>query len=608
MVGRSLKKLIVLMTLIALGIILRSAPATAQEADAGTGAGGVAPSTQPAENFSDETDVIIKKLDVSGNFEISDEEILGAVVSKEGDKLSTTKLEEDLQRIFDLGWFAEDVKASLSDYDNGAKVTFRVKENPVVSDILFEGNSGISAAVLQMAMQTKKNSVLNSNFLRKDVETIEAKYHDAGFVAARVIDAKVDTDKNLIIVISEGIIQDIKIAFVMKDPEDSEKIDTLEKGKTKDYVVLREMKTKPGAIYNTKLIGKDLQRVYNLGFFEDVHTRVEAGDNPGKIILVVELEEGKTAQAGFGAGYSSNTGMTGFLSLSERNLMGKGRRASIKLEFGSSKNDFDISYFEPWLDKKQTSLELSLYSTTEESLYYALGDNISSDYEEQRQGFSFTFGRPISDYTRVFAGFKFEDVTVEPKEYYYLNGMTRALTAAIRTDTRDFVFNPTMGRYDQLNVELTGGPLGGDYDYQKGEIDLRRYIAVTKKQVFAVRMDIGMARGSVPKFDYFDLGGVNSLRGYDEYQFTGSKMLFYNLEYRFTMSGNLGAVLFMDAGNCWMSLNDMKILPGNEMHKSFGIGLRLKIPAFGVGPVRLDYAIAQKPRDTKIHFGFGHMF
>jgi len=566
----------------------------------------------PAQNItqspeiSDATDVIIKKIEVTGNFEVSDEEILKAITSKEGDKLSTTKLEDDLQRVFDLGYFSEDVKASLAEFESGAKITFRVKENRAIKDVKFDGNKGLQTKQLLEMIATKKNSVLNTNVLRKDVEAIEAKYHEAGFAAARVIDAPIDNEGNLHILISEGVIQAIKVAFVIKNKENPEEVETKDTGKTKDYVIIREMKTKAGDIYNTKTIGKDLQRIYNLGFFEDVHTRVDAGEKPGQIILIVEVEEAKTGQAGFGAGYSSNTGLTGFLTLSERNLKGKGRRADIKLEIGGKRDNYEFGYFEPWLDKKQTSIEFNFYNTSRENLTYGLAGEISPDYQEIRNGFDVTLGRPISDYTRVFAGFKIETVNVEPAKYDYLDGSSRSVTGSIRTDTRDFVFNPTTGRYDSMSLELNGGPLGGDYDYQKLTVDLRRYYPVRKKQVAAGRVTFGLARGTIARFDYFDLGGVNSLRGYDEYQFSGTKMLLYNFEYRFTMSGNLSTVVFADAGNCWMSTSDMKFLPDDNMHRSVGIGLRLKIPQFGIGPVRLDYAILGG--ESKIHFGFGHMF
>lgn len=556
---------------------------------------------------TESSEVEIKAIDITGNFEVSDEEIMSVVTSEVGDTLSTEKLEEDLQRIFDLGYFSKDVKASLAEYEGGARITFRVEENPVVNDIFVEGNASFSDRDIRDIMKTTGNSILNNNSLRDDIEAIENTYHEEGYLAARVIDAKMDQDNNLIVKISEGIIQSIKVAYVIKDEDDPEQIEVLESGKTKPYVITREMKVMPGDTYNTNMISKDLQRIYNLGFFEDVHTRVEPGDQPGYIVLIIEVEETNTGSAGFGAGYSSNTGLTGFLTLQERNLKGKGRRADIKLEFGGKRDNYEVGYFEPWLDKKQTSFEINVYNTSTENLRYGLGGVSDDDYEEIRRGFDFTVGRPISYYTRVYLGFKTEDVNVEPTRYNYLDGTSRSMTGTIRTDTRNNVINPSSGRYDSASLEVNGGFLGGDFEYQKLTFDFRRYRGIKKNQVFAFRVNMGLGNDKIPQFDYFDIGGVNSLRGYDEYQFSGTKMILYNAEYRFNMSGNLSAVLFADAGQTWMDVSDMDPSP-LDMPKSVGFGLRLKIPVFGIGPVRLDYAYALSIEETKIHFGFGHMF
>ncbi len=558
-------------------------------------------------------EVIVKAIDVAGNYEITDDEILASVLTKVGEPLSTESLEIDLQKIFDLGYFSKDVKASLSEYDGGAKVTFNVEENPVINDIVFDDAKSIPAADLRDQMKSVVNKPLNSNTLRTDIETIEKYYSAKGYLAARVIDARMDENRTIHIVVSEGVIKAIKVAYFSKGDDESnpegspEQSQILDNGKTKPYVVTREMKTKPGDVYNTQKISKDLQRIYNLGFFEDVRTSIEAAEDPGEVVLVIEVEESQTGSYGFGAGYSNSTGFTGYLSVSDRNLRGKGRRADAKLEFGGSADSFEIGYFEPWFDKKQTSVETTLYNTVKENLDYGLGGVYSPDYEERRTGFTFTVGRPRTDYTKVFLGLKAERINVDPEEFDYLDGSSRSITGTIRTDTRDNVFNPGTGRLDSLSLELNGMFLGGDYDFEKMSFDLRRFRKVTKKQTIAVRMLMGYSWDDIPAFEYFDLGGVNSIRGYDEDEYSGTKMILYNAEYRFTLSGNLSAAIFADAGDAWGKGETLELSP-MKYQKSIGAGIRLKIPQFGIGPVRLDYAYALSAEDTKIHFGFGHMF
>lgn len=564
-------------------------------------------------------DIVIRAIEVTGNYEVDEQTIVDTVSSKVGEVLSTQKLENDLQTIFDLGLFSEDVRATLDEYQDGAKIVFHVVENPVVEKIVIEGNNKITDTQILELMETVEGKILNSNTLKTDISKVETMYNEKGFRASRVLDVGVDTEKHLRLVLSEGIIQAIKITYIRTDddaPEPDEEggeqegREELPAGKTKDYVILREMRVKPGDVFQADEFQKDLQKIFNLGFFEDIATRYEPGDTPGSIVVVVEVEETKTAQLGFGAGYSSSTGIVGHLSFTERNLRGKGRRVDSRLELGGKRTDYELGYFEPWLTKKQMSAEASFFRTTQTDLRYGLGGVVVPDYEERHTGFRLTFGQPISFNTKVFLGLKHDEVDVSPDDLAItsgLDGLSRSLTVTVRTDTRNNIFEPTLGRFDTASWEINGGLVGGNFDYQKLNLDIRRYRPIKKKQTLCGRVMIGLGKDYIPRFDWFDLGGVNTLRGYDEYQFSGTKYILINGEYRFNLSGNFSAVLFADAGNTWMDMGDMGISP-NDLYKSAGVGLRLKIPQFGVGPVRLDYAWALTMSETKLHFGFGHMF
>jgi len=567
---------------------------------------------QDAGSVGADEDVVIKKIEVSGNFEVSDDVIMAVVQSRTGEPINTQLLEDDLQRIFDLGFFSEEIKARLSEYEGGAKITFKVVENPVVNKIEYSGNTVILEQALRDVMQTKENEILNKVNLEQDVKALEQLYKDRGFIVARVVDLQVGEDNVLRIEIKEGVVKDIEIIYVIRNDDTDEIAEESTKGKTLPKVILREMRTKKGDVLNAERIRLDLQRVFNLGFFEDVTWDFDTDPGRvdlGSIILQVKVEEAKTGQVGFGAGYSSSTGLTGFLSYSERNLSGMGRRVNSQIEFGGKQNDFQVGYFEPWIDKKHTSFEINLYNTSTENLRYGLGGVEVSDYAESHQGFDITVGRPLSDYTRAFVGFKAESVNIEPAAFDYLDGAIRSTSLSLRTDTRNNIFNPSSGRLDTGTMEVNGSFLGGDYDYQKFSLDLRRFYPVKgNKQIFGVHMFMGMSMDNVPRFDYFDIGGVNTVRGYEEYEFAGSKAVYFNAEYRFALAGNVSGVLFSDAGGVWSKSSEMSLDPDDYV-KAVGLGLRLNISYFGgLGPIRLDYAYALSREETKIHFGFGQMF
>ena len=70
--------------------------------------------------------------------------------------------------------------------------------------------------------------------------------------------------------INEGILE----GFAVKGNE-----------KTKDYVITREMRLKPGEPFNAKDARRSMQRVYNLGFFDDVNVKINPGVEPNAVIL-----------------------------------------------------------------------------------------------------------------------------------------------------------------------------------------------------------------------------------------------------------------------------------------------------------------------------------
>ncbi|GAG83400.1 unnamed protein product, partial [marine sediment metagenome] len=91
----------------------------------------------------------------------------------------------------------------------------------------------------------------------------------------------------------------------------------------------------------------------------------------------------------------------------------------------------------------------------------------------------------------------------------------------------------------------------------------------------------------LPSFAVYQVGGMNTVRGYDSNEFSGDKALVLNAEYRFPLAENFQAVIFADWGQAWgigesIDLTDLKF--------GKGIGVRFDTP---IGPIRLDYGIGE---------------
>ncbi|HBS59994.1 MAG TPA: outer membrane protein assembly factor, partial [Firmicutes bacterium] len=93
------------------------------------------------------------------------------------------------------------------------------------------------------------------------------------------------------------------------------------------------------------------------------------------------------------------------------------------------------------------------------------------------------------------------------------------------------------------------------------------------------------------------VGGSNTLRGYEEDQFEGSKMLIGSAEYRFPLGNKIQGVGFVDAGQASDSFSL------SEVKSSVGLGVRINTP---IGPLRLDYGVGEE--GGKLHFAIGSSF
>jgi outer membrane protein insertion porin family len=546
----------------------------------------------------------VTAVSVSGNTSVPTSDIMAVIKLKPGDTLSAEKVQQDMRAIYDLGSFF-DVVSNFTEVPEGVKVVYTVLENPALKDIVVKGNTKVSTDKIKSLLTVTKGKVLNSKALSDNARAVEKYYHDQGYVLAKVSDVAMSPGGVLTITVNEGMLEGITV----KGNE-----------KTKTYVITREMKVKPGQPFNVKDARRSMQKVYNLGYFEDVNMKLNPGKEPNSVVLETSVVEQKTGTFSIGAGYSAADGLIGIIELGDNNFRGTGDKAKIHWEFGGKANygtNYEFSYTRPWLDNKQTSAGFTIYNMVNQYSDYGYeGSNrtIRSTYDRRRQGFEFTLGRPQGEYFQNYITFKNRrdshvkfvsgpvDYTNPPAEYTnYLQdnfGLTRSVTLARVFDSRDNVFNPTEGSMFSLSAEFAGRAFGGDFDFNKYTAQDRHYFKVGREQVIAVRLQAGFADGKIPDSGKFWVGGADTLRGYEDAQFKGSKMFAATAEYRFPVVKKVEGVVFGDLGNAWdgsYKLNDLKA--------SIGVGIRVTTP---LGPIRLDFARGDE--GSRTHFSFGGQF
>jgi outer membrane protein assembly factor BamA len=123
----------------------------------------------------------IVSVDVSGNAHVPTQTIMAVVQARPGQSYDPQVVQGDLQRIFALGYFADQAAPLIRQRPRGIAITYRVIENPVITKIAFSGNAHVPADTLLALMDTSVGGVLNTNTLRQDFLKINSYYDRIGY-------------------------------------------------------------------------------------------------------------------------------------------------------------------------------------------------------------------------------------------------------------------------------------------------------------------------------------------------------------------------------------------------------------------------------------------
>lgn len=520
-----------------------------------------------------QSELIVRAIAVEGLIHIPEQVVTNVITNTIiGEPFDSDKVRDDLEAIMALGYF-QDAEAKLYAEGDGVKVVFLPVENDVVKRIKIE-TEVLEPAIIRGYFSQKDNEVLNHNQLEADLIALQDRIiDDHGYVVRPAAIDFVDGELQIKLVAA-------KVAEIVIEGN----------AKTKDIVIRREFSTQPGDYLNMQRLGRDLQRVWQLGHFDDIVPEFYQAADPDGIKIVVTVTERKTGAATFGAGYSSLDGLLAYVEYSEDNFLGRGEALKARIEFGQRKLSYDFGFYEPYLMGSRTSFGINLYNR----YYDRTEEQVSGDenYKEHRRGGDLSIGRPIGEYTTGQIALKLENTSIIPEDegggVPQEETHTRSLIFATDTDTTDYPFYPLSGMRANFSVEVASKWLGGDTQFVKYRAATSRYFKVGgNDQVLAFRLAGGIAEGGLPNHELFKIGGSETVRGYRPGEMQGDRMFYFNTEYRFKLTQSLQAALFVDVGQAW---NKTDGFPG-DVKVGYGAGLRLDTP---LGIMRFDYGIGEQ--------------
>ena len=524
----------------------------------------------------------IVDIEVTGNINISKEVIMEQISTQPGDIVNQNNLREDMQSIYDLGYF-QDVMINPESYERGIRLIFRIYENPLLEDINFDGNEVFSDEKLMEWLGLEKNEVLNTVKMNQGLENIMNMYEEKGYSLASIRDVG-HTNGVLHIEVSPGKLNTINL-------EGNEK--------TRDFVIFRNLEIEEDGIFSVDDLQDSYQNLSRLQYFEEITPEFSPAVDGDGVDLTLNVKETTTGEFGLSGGYQHHTddggGWIGQIYVEEKNLLGRGQELSFNWDFGSVTN-YSLSFREPWLFGTEASFGTSVYDRTRDSQR----DGI--EYEEHRRGGNLSLGHPITDEWDGNIRFKIENTTTDWEDDVRDFDRTRSITLTGDRDTTNHYLSPTSGGRDTLSVEYAGPVLGGDQDFTKYNLHIRRFFpGFTEDHAWALRTKIGAGDGDIPNPERYRIGGAETLRGYDRFSFDGKKKVLLGAEYRFPIVDMVNGVIFTDAGNAWDSKRDIDL---GDLHKSVGAGVRLNTP---LGMLRLDYGFNEN-QEGNFHFSLGETF
>ncbi len=556
----------------------------------------------------------IERIMFEGNEAFSDKELKRQMATAEENILSwftsagdldENKLEQDVARLTSFyknnGYMQARVgEPEVNFVGQEIEITIEINEGPRfrVGEVSLTGDLILEQAELIESLKIRQEEFYNREILRGDVLNLTDLYSNQGFAYADVApQVKQDSEKRVV-----DIVFDIKKGQQVY----FEKIIISGNTKTRDKVIRRQLRVYEQEQFSSTRLKRSIRNLYRLDYFEQVNVDTSKGSADDKMVLKIDVVEKSTGAFSFGAGYGNADKLYGTISISERNLFGRGQKLELKGTMGSKTQDIDLTFTEPYVWDIPLSGTLTFYNWKYDF----------EEYDKDSFGFGLSFSYPIFNYTRARLGYVYDIADISnissdaPGSIKELNGKNTksSIKSSLRYDSRDSTFVPSEGSNHGFSFEFAG--LGGDIGFMKYIGETTYYLPLFWGLVLAPHAEAGYVNKTrtkkLPDYEKFYLGGIGSLRGFkrddlaprdnDNNSIGGDKYVQFNLDLTFPLLKDQGVFggLFFDTGRVYGDNESIELDPG-DLRQSAGLGIRWLSP---MGPVRLEYGFILDQKET----------
>jgi outer membrane protein insertion porin family len=573
-----------------------------------------------------EVAVIATDVQIRGVPEELQQIVSKTISTRVGGSTSQSQLQNDVAAILDTGFFT-DARVSTSQNRDGINVVFQVAP-VVVRSLQLSGNQVLTPEVANNFFKSQIGQPVSPSILRQGIQQLSQWYKDNNYVLAQVVDVQPNRNGTLTVEVAEGVIGNINIRFLDKEGKPTQ-------GRTKTDFLNREIKLKPGEVFRVDAARQDLQHLYQLGLFDNAN--ISLNGDATKVDLTYDLVERPARGVNVGGGYSADTGLFGTISYKDQNFGGVNQQVGLDAQVGSKDVQFNGNYTIPYRASNPEQPGVSVNAFRRRTVSQTFDDNFNNtveadNYQEPREG---QFGggvaltKPVGEWDASL-GLNYTRTSIRDKDGNIIakdslgNPLSLsgtgiddlvAITTGVSKDQRDNPINPTSGSILSLSSQQSIPVGSGNILMNQIQANYSQYVPVNlfggkKPDVLAFNVQGGTTIGDLPPYEAFNLGGVNSVRGYGAGEVaSGRSYVLASAEYRIPVFDPVGAVLFADFGSDLGSADTVPGEPGVVRGKpgtgfGYGAGVRINSP---LGIIRADYGFNDQG-DSKLQFGIGQRF
>ena len=524
------------------------------------------------------------------------------------DRYSRAKLNADLETLRSyylsrgyLEFRVDSTQVSISTNKQDISITINVTEGERfgVAAVKLEGYFLGRDEEFKSLVTIKPGQTYNVNDVTQTVKAFTDYFGNFGFAFARVEPRpEIDRSTNLVTVVLQA--DPSRRAYVRR-------INISGNSRTRDEIIRREFRQMESAWYDGDRIRLSRDRVERLGYFKEVTIETqEIPGSPDQVDLTVNVTEKPTGTLQVGAGYSSFEKLFLTFGIQQDNVFGTGNYLGTQVSTSKYNQVFSANFTDPYFTEDGISRTFDFYHRASKPYIEQAGN-----YRMITSGLGLRFGMPASELDRVSVGMAIEQTTIQPGTSMpaaYLNYAERfgytsrsiPLTLGWLRDTRDSALTPTRGVLTRAYTDIG---VAGDTRYMRVGGQYQHFVPISKLYSIALNSEVGFGKGMsgypFPVFKNFFVGGLGSVRGFDQGSLGprditglilgGTKKVVMNAEFQmpFPGAGNdrtLRLYTFVDAGNVYGEYDNIDL---STLRSSFGMGFSWVSP---MGPLRLAWA------------------